>query len=126
MSLSKLTTINKVLAASQQFAFNRATGELCKPSDKDAVQLFTSVQKFHMFLAIAQWPGSTQGDLLVKTGQNRGNGGKNIMDLTTLTSARAPGPGLVSSEIDPRDRKYRVIDLTDKGKAVYDKLKEVM
>lgn len=127
MSLTKTSQVLKLLKAANSVHMDKVTGAIVAPTeDKSSAYVFTSVQKLQMFLAIAMWSGSTQGDLLLKTGQDRGNGGKNITDLTKLDSAKKRGPGLVVSEIDPRDRKFRIISLTDEGKKVYQQLMDTM
>lgn len=127
MSLTKTNQLLRILKAANTFHMDKKTGAVCAPKDdKTTTYIFTSVQKLQMFLAIVMWSGSTQQDLIVKTGQDRGNAGKNISDLSEMMADKKPGPRLVRSDVDPRDRKFRVISLTDEGNKVYQALLDSM
>lgn len=59
--------------------------------------------------------GIEQGELITKYGVSRSHASKTVADLSALTSAKKEGPGLIRSDLDPRDFRIRMITCTDKG-----------
>ncbi len=75
-----------------------------------------SVQQVQTFLAVCASPeGITQSDLMARTKIGKTSMSKNVADLTEVTALRQPGPGLLEQQIDPANRIYRIVKLTNKG-----------
>lgn len=109
MSFSKISGINRAIAI-----FRRNCDDT------------SSVQKLAVFLEIGMTPGIDNQSLIHRLGLSRSNASKLVRDLTDFTARKEPGPGLVRQELDPMDLHRRMSFLTEKGQALFDKIREAV
>ena len=69
--------------------------------------------------------GVTQQELEEKLGLSNAATSRNVSYWTYLRADKKAGPDFVSREEDPNDRRIRVLTLTPKGKAFYERLRAV-
>jgi DNA-binding MarR family transcriptional regulator len=104
MSASHTKTIAAGLAFCESFA--AATG--------DATM---GLQQVRLLLSLYVHGTLNQNDLPRHTGVQKSSNGRNI-DRLGPGSFREPGLGYIESYEDPRDRRYKLVRLTPRGRAV--------
>lgn len=68
------------------------------------------------YLAVVDSPGIQQADIpQILNGVSSSGASRNILDLTSTTSARKPGPNLIVQQSDPMYRKRHLLYLTPTG-----------
>lgn len=75
-----------------------------------------TVQKLQILVEVMMNPGIEQQSLILKVDQTRSAVSKNLADWSEITSRKKPGPGLIESRIDPRNRVIRTIHPTSEGR----------
>jgi DNA-binding MarR family transcriptional regulator len=73
------------------------------------------MQQFRLLLSLATQRKLNQSDLSRYTGVQKSSNGRNI-DRLGSGSMREKGLGLLKSEEDPMDRRYKLVELTPKGR----------
>ena len=84
------------------------------------------IQTMLVFLAIARRGVCTQKDveLELELGMTGGSASRNVGYWTDVFKPGIPGIGYVDRIEDPKDRRYKLLRLNDKGKAFYNKLRK--
>ncbi len=76
-----------------------------------------TVQRLLILLAVYANEGLSQRELLEKLdGCSITALSRNLADLSSLTSKKRPGPGLVESRVDPMNLRLRRLFMTPKGR----------
>lgn len=76
-----------------------------------------ALQQLRLLLALYVHGTINQNDLPRHTGVAKSSNGRNI-DRMGTGSMREAGLGLVESYVDPMDRRFKLVRLTPKGRAV--------
>lgn len=74
------------------------------------------------FLTIAQNEGLSIGELAERLGIAQSSASRNVAALSRWHSFGKAGLDLVQSQEDPRERRRKIVTLTDKGRAFLDNL----
>lgn len=75
------------------------------------------LQQFRLLLALYVHGTLNQSDLTPHTGVAKSSNGRNI-DRLGAGTFRDPGLGLLESYEDPKDRRFKLVRLTPKGRAI--------
>ena len=96
-----------------------------------AVEQFTSVNPevnataILIFLFVAQRGTTTQKDIEVALGLNNATASRGVSWWCDVKRYGQRGAGFLEREEDPRDRRYRLVRLTEDGKAFYLRLRAI-
>jgi DNA-binding MarR family transcriptional regulator len=79
---------------------------------------------FSVFLFVAQRGTCNQADVEAMLGRDatRASVSRNIDYWTDLKFDRRPGANFIQRSIDPKDRRHRLLTLTEKGKLFWSRL----
>jgi DNA-binding MarR family transcriptional regulator len=69
---------------------------------------------------IAESPGILQRDLYRQLGATDSAASRIVAILSDVGSRNTPGMGLVSMRVNPQDRRERLVELTSKGRRLWD------
>lgn len=78
------------------------------------------------FMTIAQNEGISIGELAERLGIAQSSASRNVAALSRWHSFGKAGLDLVSAQEDPRERRRKVVALTDKGRAFLDELRGIV
>lgn len=78
------------------------------------------------FMTIAQNEGISIGELADRLGIAQSSASRNVAALSRWHSFGKAGLDLVSAQEDPRERRRKVVALTDKGRAFLDDLRGIV
>lgn len=78
------------------------------------------------FMTIAQNEGISIGELADRLGIAQSSASRNVAALSRWHSFGKAGLDLVSAQEDPRERRRKVVALTDKGRAFLDALRGIV
>ena len=78
------------------------------------------------FMTIAQNEGISIGELAERLGIAQSSASRNVAALSRWHSFGKAGLDLVSAQEDPRERRRKVVALTDKGRAFLDALRGIV
>ncbi|HZH28845.1 MAG TPA: winged helix-turn-helix transcriptional regulator [Azospirillaceae bacterium] len=78
------------------------------------------------FLTIAENEGLSMRELSEKLGIAQSSASRNVAALSRWHSFGKPGHDLVEAHEDPRERRRKVITLTDKGRALLEELRAIV
>jgi len=78
------------------------------------------------FMTIAQNEGISIGELADRLGIAQSSASRNVAALSRWHSFGKAGLDLVSAQEDPRERRRKVVALTDKGRAFLDELRGIV
>ena len=78
------------------------------------------------FMTIAQNEGISIGELAERLGIAQSSASRNVAALSRWHSFGKAGLDLVSAQEDPRERRRKVVALTDKGRAFLDGLRDIV
>jgi DNA-binding MarR family transcriptional regulator len=78
------------------------------------------------FLTVAQNEGLSIRDLSERLGIAQSSASRNIAALSRWRSFDKPGHDLVQAEEDPRERRRKVVTLTQAGRALADELRALL
>ncbi|RXE48376.1 MarR family winged helix-turn-helix transcriptional regulator [Chromohalobacter israelensis] len=73
------------------------------------------IETAQLFMLIAMNPGITMRELRDLSEQPQGKVSRNVALLSEWRTAEEPGLGWVTSQIDPNERRRKVLDLTQQG-----------
>lgn len=76
-----------------------------------------------VFLYVAQRGVCTQKDVELHFGMNNATASRNVAYWTEHKRYEQAGQGFVKREEDPKDRRYKLLSLTPKGKRFYDTIR---
>jgi DNA-binding MarR family transcriptional regulator len=79
-------------------------------------------QAMHCFLTVIREPGITQKDLMSRTGMSQASVSRNVAALSKWHRLNKPGMDWVVSREDPVERRRKIVEPTDKGREVFDRL----
>jgi DNA-binding MarR family transcriptional regulator len=86
-----------------------------------------SIDQFKLYLAVVTAPGSSMKTLQDMTGRGSSSMSRDIATLgATHWQNKKPGYGLIRAEEDRMDRRYKVVNLTAKGKALADRILQTL
>lgn len=83
---------------------------------KEAPELPT--QQLHVLLAVAKYEGMSMSDIQDRCFMKNASGGRNIHALEVDTGDAREGKGWISVVINPKDKRERLLYLTDQGRAI--------
>ena len=89
-----------------------------------SVQPDMQIQTMLAYLYTALREGSNQKDIENLLGVSNASASRNIYYWTKEFKPGIPGKGFISQDIDPDDRRFRVVTLTPKGKTFARKMAE--
>lgn len=75
------------------------------------------------FLTLAQNEGMSMGELSARLGIAQSSASRNVAALSRWHSFGKPGHDLVVAEEDPRERRRKLVRLTEKGHALIEELR---
>lgn len=78
------------------------------------------------FLTIAQNEGMSVGELAERLGIAQSSASRNVAALSRWHSFGKEGLDLVQAQEDPRERRRKVVTLTDRGRAFLDNLRGIV
>ncbi|MGQ9364879.1 MarR family transcriptional regulator [Azospirillum sp. ST 5-10] len=78
------------------------------------------------FLTIAQNEGISVGELAERLGIAQSSASRNVAALSRWHSFGKAGLDLVQSQEDPRERRRKIVSLTDKGRAFLDGMRAIV
>lgn len=84
------------------------------------------IQYATSFLYICRYEGLSIKELMDLIGLVQSSTSRNVAALAEWQKFEKPGLGLVQTTEDPKDRRKKTIELTEKGKEVLAKLNSVM
>lgn len=76
------------------------------------------------FLYVARRGTCNQKDIELELGMSNAAASRNVSYWSDFKIRNRPGLGFIRREEDPMDRRYKVLTLTDKGKAFYQRIVE--
>ena len=91
---------------------------------KEEVDSEIQIQTMLAFLAVARRGVCTQKEIETELGMTIGSASRNISYWTDLKKPGVEGIGFIERVDDPRDRRYKLLRLTDTGKAFYTALRK--
>lgn len=105
-----------------QYHFTRAFEEIMK-EDK-----FLTGFQIHTFLLVATNEGMVQNVLESKLDSSNAVVSRTIAKLTRhgLSGGDKPGLDLIETEPDPNDRRYRILTLSHKGRALMQRIRKIL
>ena len=77
------------------------------------------------FLVIARRGVCTQKEVESELGMTSASASRNVTFWTDTKRDGTPGPAFVERSEDKQDRRYKVLRLTPKGRAFYERLREM-
>jgi DNA-binding MarR family transcriptional regulator len=77
-----------------------------------------------VFLYVAQRGVCTQKDVELSLNLTNGTVSRNVSYWSEMKRYEKPGIGFIKREEDPKDRRYKVLSLTDEGQSFYNKLRK--
>lgn len=83
-------------------------------------------QTLQCLLLVAVKPGIRQAELVELVGLAPSSVSRNVAMLSEIFRPGIPGLGLVHSYIDPNNRRNRIIELTEKGKAFLREIEQII
>jgi DNA-binding MarR family transcriptional regulator len=78
------------------------------------------------FLTVATNPGIGMSKLAEKLGIAMSSTSRNVFVLSRFKQGQTPGHDLISSEMDPDNRRAKILTLTPKGERFYAHLQRIM
>ncbi|HYG84622.1 MAG TPA: winged helix-turn-helix transcriptional regulator [Azospirillum sp.] len=78
------------------------------------------------FITIAQNEGISIGELAERLGIAQSSASRNVAALSRWHSFGKAGLDLVSAQEDPRERRRKIVTLTDRGRAFLDELRAIV
>ena len=78
------------------------------------------------FMTVAQNEGISIGELADRLGIAQSSASRNVAALSRWHSFGKAGFDLVSAQEDPRERRRKIVALTDKGRAFLDELRGIV
>ena len=78
------------------------------------------------FLLVAESPGITMREVEQQMGVQNATTSRNIAYWCKWRKYQVPGMDFLEIYPDPRDRRYKIVELTPKGEAFLSKVNEVM
>lgn len=84
------------------------------------------VQTASLFAYVAANPGISMNELRTQTDTKQSTCSRSISVLSEWQEHEKPGYGLVWTEIDPRERRRKLIHLTDKGEELAATLADIV
>ena len=78
-----------------------------------------------VFLYVAKHQGCQQKDVEENLGLTNASASRNVSIWTDRRADRRPGFGFITRDFDPYDQRYRVLNLTEAGKAFYEKIRNL-
>ena len=78
------------------------------------------------FMTIAQSEGISIGELAERLGIAQSSASRNVAALSRWHSFGKAGLDLVQAQEDPRERRRKIVTLTDKGRAFLDDLRAIV
>ncbi|PWC39330.1 MarR family transcriptional regulator [Azospirillum sp. TSO35-2] len=78
------------------------------------------------FMTIAQSEGISIGELAERLGIAQSSASRNVAALSRWHSFGKAGLDLVQAQEDPRERRRKIVTLTDKGRAFLDALRAIV
>lgn len=78
------------------------------------------------FLTIAQNEGISIGELAERLGIAQSSASRNVAALSRWHSFGKAGLDLVESQEDPRERRRKIVSLTDKGRAFLEEMRTIV
>jgi Transcriptional regulators len=78
------------------------------------------------FMTIAQSEGISIGELAERLGIAQSSASRNVAALSRWHSFGKAGLDLVQAQEDPRERRRKIVTLTDKGRAFLDELRAIV
>jgi DNA-binding MarR family transcriptional regulator len=81
-----------------------------------------SLSNMMTFLYIARRGTTTQRDIELELGLSNAAASRNVSYWTDMKIWGKPGQGYVERYEDPKDRRYKIVRLTKKGREFYDRL----
>lgn len=78
------------------------------------------------FLTVVQNEGLSVGELSERLGIAQSSASRNVAALSRWRSFGKPGHGLVQAEEDPRERRRKLVTLTETGRALADELRVLL
>lgn len=79
--------------------------------------------QMHAFLLAATNEGQTQKWIEERMNTSNATASRTLARWLEMEKADKPGLGMLRSEIDPSDRRYRIVSLTPKGRQFLDKVR---
>lgn len=94
-------------------------------SVEDFMELDKGLTLFQMyaFLLVATNEGQTQRWVEEKMGTSNATASRTIAKWLDFERPGKPGLGMIRSEVDPSDRRYRIVTLTPKGREFLNKIR---
>lgn len=87
---------------------------------RDRIDSEMSISRALVFLYIGMNDGLNQSEVSRMAGLEKAAASRNVLDLSSFTSRRKEGPGLIEARRDdPHDRRANILYLTDKGREIY-------
>ena len=83
-------------------------------------------QQIAVFLEVARAPGITMKSLRETLGISQSSTSRNVSALGQVHRKGAPGRGLIVADVDPMERRRKVLRLTAAGRIVAEALREAM
>ncbi len=78
------------------------------------------------FLTIARHEGLSMGDLAQRLDIAQSSASRNIAALSRWHSFGKPGHDLIEAREDPRERRRKIVSLTQRGRALIDNLRAII
>ena len=82
-------------------------------------------QQIVIFLEVAMNEGINMQDLSRKVGLLQSTCSRSVAALSKMHRFNKPGLDLVITEEDPKDRRYKVISLSSKGRRLWEQIQEM-